>query len=146
MASKDGPAKPRRPFAVTSLAGLVLTLTGMQILRAWAVLSNWDFYSSLPLNISPLFLAVSGLFWGGLGAFLLRGVWRGKDWAPRITRWAALGFAFFGLVDRAILQTRGPQDVTWPFDLVLTFVLLASVFGILSLPKTKAFFGAEHGR
>lgn len=136
--------KPKRPFAVTCLAGLVLTLTGMQILRAWAMLSNWDFFSNLPLSVPPIFFLASGLFWGGLGLWLLRSVWLGKRWAPKATVWAGVAFAGFGLLDRAILQARGPQNVTWPFDLFLTFALLVLVFAGLALPQVRAYFGADY--
>jgi hypothetical protein len=136
--------KPKRPFAVTCLAALVLTFTGMQILRAWAMLSNWDFLSDLPLSVPPIFFVVSGLFWGGLGLWLLRGVWIGKAWAPKWTAWTAIGFAAFGLLDRAILQAKGPQNVTWPFDSFLAITLLALVFAGLALPRVRAYFGADH--
>jgi hypothetical protein len=136
--------KPKRPFAVTCLAALVLTFTGMQILRAWAMLSNWHFLSNLPLSVPPIFFVVSGLFWGGLGLWLLGGIWLGKTWAPKWTLWSGIGFAAFGLLDRKILQANGPQNVTWPFDLTLTFALLALVFAGLALPQVRAYFGADN--
>lgn len=136
--------KPKRPFAVTCLAALVLTFTGLQILRAWAMLSNWDFFSSLPLSLPPIFFVVSGLFWGGLGIWLLRGVWLGKAWAPRFVGWVALLFAGFGQLDRTILQSKGPQTVTWPFDVFLTIAMLVLVFASLALPQVRAYFGADH--
>ena len=139
------PARPKRPFAVTCLVALVLTLTGVQILRAWTMLANWDFLSSLPLSVPPIYLLLSALFWGTLGVFLALGVWGGCSWAPKSGRWAALAFAFFGWLDRVILQANGPQHVNWPFNLFLTGLLLVSVFAVFSLPEAQAYFGEKNG-
>jgi hypothetical protein len=107
------------------------------------MLSQWDFYSALPLSVPPIFFAVSGLFWGSLGLWLAVSIWLRSRWATKATRWAAVAYATFSLLDRALLQVDGPGKVTWRFDLFLTILLLALVFSTLALPQTKRYFGAN---
>ncbi len=137
-------AIPKRPFAVTCLMGLVLTLTGLQALGLWGVLSSWDYLYSLPLNIPPVYLGLSAAIWLTIGATLVWGLWRAKEWAPKATRWASMSFVAVHWLDRLFLQAKGPQSSSWPFDLLLSSVLLISVIGILALPKARVYFGETH--
>jgi peptidoglycan/LPS O-acetylase OafA/YrhL len=134
----------KRPFAVTCLIGLVLTLSGLQALRLWVVLSSWDYLISLPLTITPIYFAVSTLVWLALGGSLVWGLWRAKAWAPRIICWAVIAFTAVHWLDRLFLQAKGSQNSNWPFDLILSLVLVASVFAVLSLPKVRVYFGEPH--
>lgn len=138
-------AQSKRPLSVTSLAALVLTFTGTQFLRAWVLFANLDFYNSLPMSVPPLFLALSSVVWGSLGAWLVRGLWRGETWAPRAAQWGLAAFLAYGWLDRLVFQARGPQTTSWPFDAALTGLLLLAVFGLLALPRTRAYFGVRHG-
>jgi hypothetical protein len=130
----------KRPFFVTALIALVLTFTGMQILRVWTAAASWQFLNSLPLNISPAYFVVSGLFWSLAGITLAWALWRRKAWAPWGARISALGFALAYWADRLFLQTKGPQSINEPFDLLLTVLLLAFVFAALALPQVRAYW------
>ncbi len=131
----------KRPFAVTCLIGLVLTLSGQQALRLWVTLSSWANLTSLPLTVSPAYFALTAIIWLALGAVLVWGLWRAKPWTPRAIKWAILAFFSVHWLDRIFLQVAGPQRTNWLFDLVLNFALAASVFALLALPKTRSYFG-----
>lgn len=131
----------KRPFAVTCLIGLVLTLSGLQTIKLWAVISSWGYLRSLPLSIPPVYLGVSATFWLAVCATLAWNLWRAKNSARRATFWAAIAFAAIYWLDRLFLQANGPQRSNLLFDLVLSLVLLLSVIGILALPKVRAYFG-----
>jgi hypothetical protein len=130
----------KRPLSVTALLVLVLTFTGMQILRVWSALASWQYLNSLPLSVSPAYIVVSGLFWGLAGITLAWALWRRKAWAPWGARIVALVFALAYWADRLFLQAKGPQSGNEPFDLLLTALLLAVVFAALPLPRTRAYW------
>ena len=136
----------KRPLAVTCLVTLVLTLTGTQILRAWAALSSFTFYAEVLERVPPVFFVLSGLTWGSLGVWLVGGLWRGAGWAPQMARRGLVAFVAFGWLDRLVLQSRGPQTINWAFQLMVTAVLLLSVFGGLALPQAQAYFGDHDER
>jgi len=41
------------------------------------------------------------------------------------------------------LQIKGPQSDNWPFDLLMSAMLLISVIAILALPKARVYFGEK---
>lgn len=118
--------------------------TGLQALRLWGVLTSSDYLNSLPFGISPVFLGLSAAVWVALGLPLAWGIWRAKAWAPRATRWSAIVFAAVHWLDRLFLQAEGPQSSNWPFDLLLSALLLSSAIVILALPKARIYFGENH--
>jgi hypothetical protein len=138
-------ARPKRPFGVTVLLGLVLMFTGLQLLRAWVAVANWGSLQSLPLQIDPLYFPVSGLVWAAAGAVVTFALWTGKRWAPRVASWGAAAFAAFFWFDHLWLQQPGPQGSNLPFLAVVTLALLGSIFGILAPANMQAYFGVNDG-
>jgi len=136
----------KRPFAVTCLVALVLTITATQFLRAWVAFTDFAFYREQLGTILPVFFMLSGLSWGVMGVWLANGLWRGRDWSPRAVRWGLVFYTAFVWLDRLFLQASGPQTVNWPFQLVGTILLLIAVFAALALPQTQLFFGESDER
>lgn len=134
----------KRPFAVTCLIAPVLTFTGLQAIKLWAVISSWNYLNSLPLSVSPVYFGVSAAVWLVIGGALALGLWKAKSWAQPATRWAIFIYLLEVWLDRVVLQPDGPQQSNWPFELALSLVLASSVIGILALPKVRAFFGEAY--
>lgn len=142
-----------RPWGVTLLALGVLSITVLNLIRFILAIRRWQFLSSLP-GISPLYLALSGLFWAVMGVALFWGLWRGLNGAPRLMQAVMLTYAAYYWLDRIFLSERmasSPQESTiaflplnWPFTITVTALLMASVVWILSRPYTKAFFGERY--
>lgn len=132
--------RAKRPFGVTLLAALVLSIAGLHLIRFIQALKTWDFLAGLP-GVSPLYLALSGLVVALVGFPLAWGLWRGMAWAARFTRIAALVYILQSWFDRTFLAQEAFQRTNWPFALAATFLLLVWVFFILSRPQAKAFFG-----
>lgn len=131
-----------RPSRVTLLALGVLTIAGLNLYRLIQAIVQWDFLASLP-GFSPLYLAISGLFWAATGLPLAWGLWLGREWAPRATQLFSVGFALYFWLDRVFL-TDDPLIPAGSSNLFflggLTIVLLALTFGILSTARSRAFF------
>lgn len=130
-----------RPFAVTSLAGLVLIFTGAQFLRVCIAAGNLGYYGELPLRVPSGYFVITGLLWGAGAPCLARGLWRGEDWAPKAAQWGAVAYAVFAWSDRLLLQAPGPQASNMPFALVATLILLAAVIALFRVPRVRAYFG-----
>lgn len=130
-----------RPFAVTSLAGLVLIFTGAQILRVCVAAGNLELYAQLPLRVPGPYFIVTGIAWGTLALWLVPGLWRGEAWAPKAMSLGAVAYAAFVWIDRLLLQAPGPQTTNWPFAAVATALLLLAVFAMFRMPRIRAYFG-----
>ena len=136
--------KRRRPRSVTWLAVGVLMLTGIQFVRLYNTLSKWDYLHTLSLSVPPVFFAITGMIWGTIGLALWWGLWRGKSWAVRHTRIAAIVFALYYWIDRLFLMINPLRVTSYPFAIGMTFILLAATMWILSRPKAQLFFGEIH--
>jgi hypothetical protein len=141
------PAKPRRPFGVTLVALLVLTIASLNLLRFVLSLLQRQFLGSLE-GVSPLYLALTGLVWASIGLALFWGLWRRKRWAPRAVGWGALLYAVYDWLDRIFfsgwLKSRQPP-ANLAFTAGLTLVTLAFIIWTLSRPKIKAIYGVPYG-
>ena len=135
--------RPRRPLGVTLIAALVLSIAGLNLIRFFLAIRDWDFLSSLP-GISPLYLVLSGLVAALIGFSLAWGLWRGKAWAPRYTLLAALVYALYSWIDRTFLSKDSFVHTNWPFALAMTLLILGLVFFSFSRHNSKAFFGEFH--
>jgi uncharacterized membrane protein (DUF2068 family) len=116
----------------------VLMISGIHLLRFIQTIRQWEFLGEL-LSISPLYLAATGLFWGGVGLILAWGLWRGRRWAPVLTLSAALAYSLYYWLDRLLLSGERP-GTNWPFATAANVVLLFLSTWILTHRRARAFF------
>jgi hypothetical protein len=133
-----------RPFSVTMLAIGVLTLAGLNLIRAVAAFQQMEFLTDL-LPVSPIYLIVSGLVWGVVGLVLAFWLWSGHPAAAGGTLAAALAYSLYYWIDRSLLAGN-PPAANWLFALLVNLSLLVVVCLILFRRKARTFFGAMHDR
>ena len=139
-----------RPRRVTYLTLGVLTIAGLSVVRFVMALRQWKFLGDLP-GVSPLYIMVTGLVWTLVAFPLVWGLWRGRSWAPRYTRVAALVYSGYFWAERLFLFDRTPGH--WihlpenaPFILAANLLLLIFTFWSTSGAKPDLFFGVTHER
>lgn len=71
----------KRPFGVTLLLWLVLSLSAWGMVRLLAALRWWDVLNEFGASLSPLYLSISGIAWAFAGIVLLYGLFSGRPWA-----------------------------------------------------------------
>jgi hypothetical protein len=135
--------KPKRPFLVTVLAVVVLSITIVQLMRFINSLVLWDFLTDL-LGAQPLYLALTGLIWFILGLVLFWGLWRGKPRAPLATRILGVIFLAYQWIERFIFASQGNQFENWQFMIGMTLLVILFIFWTLSRSDAKTFFGEMH--
>ncbi len=126
----------RRPFGVTLLLWLVLSLSVWGAVRLIAALRFWNMLSEFEAHLSPLYFLITGAGWVVAGALLLWGLFRGTMWTywaipVSITLWIVQYW-----IERVFFQAPR-ANVTFALLLsALLFILtLLSVFN----RKTKEF-------
>ncbi len=134
--------RPSRPRSVTLLALGVLSITGLSLARFVGSLRQWDFLIEI-LPFSPLYPALTGLFWSLVGLPLAWGLWRGAVWSPILAKLAVPCYTFYDWFDRLVMASPAAR-MNWPFILGLNLLVLAYTFWTLSRPSSKAFFGEAY--
>lgn len=129
-----------RPWRVTLLIVLVLSLAVFHALGVWEVARTWDFLHTLPLTVPPEYLLGRNLFWALLGVILTFGLWRGAPWVWGDMQIAACAYAAWYWLDRIFLAPAARLSLRWPALVMFTLLGLAFVFWAVRSPAGKWYF------
>lgn len=132
-----------RPFSVTLLAVLVLSITIVHLVRFINALTMWSFLSSLP-GKPPLYLVMTGLIGSIAGIVVFWGLWIGKPNAPLATRILTVVYLGYQWLEQILAVRAGNEFENWPFAMVATVTLMLFVFWTLSHTAAKVYFGEMH--
>ena len=133
----------KRPFSVTLLACLVLSITIVHLVRFVSTLTWWLFLTTLP-GKSPLYLALTGLIGSLIGAALFWGLWTGKSNAPLVARLLTLVYLGIQWAEQILSVLAGNKFENWPFMAVVSLIVIIYVYWTLSTSRAKAYFGELH--
>jgi hypothetical protein len=126
----------------------VLSIGILNLIRFVQAIEQWSFLASLPA-VSPLYPALSGLFWCLVGLGLFWGLWRGLSWSYRLTPFFAVLYSLYFWIDRLVVDHRislAPPDAAWPFQAGTNIILLGLLVWILNRRGAKTYFGVIHER
>ncbi len=127
----------RRPFGVTLLLWLVLSLSAWGAVRLIAALRWWNVLNEFEARLSPLYLSITGVGWMIVGAVLLWGLFSGKLWTARAILASISLWILQYWVERIFFES--PRANLF-FALILTVLLfIVTLISALSR-KTKEFF------
>ena len=126
----------QRPFGVTLLLWMVLSLSAWGFIRLFAALRWWDVLYEFKASLSPLYLSITGAGWGVAGVVLLWSMWSGKAWSRMailvsIPLWLAEYW-----IERLFFQS---PRANLPFTLILSALLLTLTFASTLNRHTKNF-------
>ena len=126
----------RRPFSVTILLWLVLSLTVWSGVRLYSAIHWWSTLAEFASPPGPLYIAATGGVWLIASMLLLWGVWQAKSWVRYALPGAGAALAVWNWSDRLLLQR---PNVNWPFALAATFLLITVIIICVSVPGTLEF-------
>ena len=133
----------RRPFAVTLLACLVLTITIFHLVRFVYAITWWRFLTALHGN-PPLLIALTGLFGLLVGAALFWGLWIGHPRAPFAARILIPAYLALQWVEQLLAMQRGSSFENWPFMAAISAIVIVFTYWTLSASGAKQYFGELH--
>ena len=127
----------KRPFGVTLLLWMVLTLTAWGAVRFLAALRWWDVLNEFGASLSPLYLSITGAGWGVAGGVLLSGILRRRPWALPAVVTSILLWLIEYWIERIFFQS---DRANLPFALMSSILVVAVTWVLATLPRTKYFF------
>ena len=137
LLTKESIVIMKRPFSVTLLLWLVLSLTAWSGLRLYTSIQWWSVLLEFASPPGPVYIAASGAIWLIASLVLLWGMWQAKAWI----RYALLGtgtaLAIWYWCDRLLLQEPGRN---WPFVLLMSVLLMIVLTVCVFVPGSKIFF------
>jgi hypothetical protein len=133
------PQRARRPFGVTLVAVGVLSIASLNLLRFMLAINLHEFVDSLPTAL-PYYQAISGFIWAVIGLTLFWALWRGFNWAGRLTLGFTVAYALYYWLDRLVIARGVVTGDNWFLPASVTAALIAYNFLALSNLKARAFF------
>ena len=127
----------QRPFSVTLLLWMVLSLSAWGAIRLFAAWRWWDVLYEFKASLGPLYLSITGAIWGIAGVVLLWSIWSGKAWSRMAILASVLLWLAEYWIERLFFQV---PRANLPFALILSALLLAVTFATILNRNTKYFF------
>jgi len=127
----------KRPFGVTLLLWLVLSLSVWGLVRLLAALRWWDVLNEFGARLSPLYLSIAGAGWAVVGGVLLWGLFSGRRWTRVAIPVSILLWLVAYWIERIFFEAPRPN---LSFALIVSILLLAVTFGSAFNRKTRRFF------
>jgi uncharacterized membrane protein (DUF2068 family) len=128
-----------RPFSVTLLIVLGLSIVGFNLVRLFQTISQWPYLLSLR-SFLPVYLAVSAIAWTIIGLIEVWGLWKGKRWAPSVVIFSFIAWLVYYWFDTLLLTDPAGRSSNIAFIICLQITALALVFGMLASPATTQYF------
>ena len=127
----------KRPFSVTLLLWLVLSLTAWGAVRLLAALRWWNVLNEFGARLGPLYLFITGAGWIAAGIVLLWGLFSAKLWIYRAIPIAISLWLVQYWVERLFFES---SRANLPFALIASFLLLVLTLMSAFNRRTKEFF------
>ena len=127
----------KRPFSVTLLLWLVLSLSAWGAVRLLATLRWWNVLNEFEARLNPLYLFITGAGWVVLGAVLLWGMFGAKLWAYRAILAAVCLWLIEYWTERIFFEAARPNI---PFALIASLLLVIVTLISALNRKTREFF------
>jgi hypothetical protein len=127
----------KRPFSVTLLLWLVLSLSAWGAVRLFATLRWWSVLNEFGARLGPVYLSITGAGWILAGIVLLWGMFSAKPWVYRaipviISLWLVQYW-----IERLVFES---PRANLPFALIASLLLLVVTFLSAFNRRTKEFF------
>ena len=127
----------RRPFSVTLLLWLVLSLSAWGAVRLLAVLRWWDVLNEFEARLSPLYLFLTGAGWLVVGMVLLWGMFSAKLWIRLAIPIAIIIWVVEYWIERIFFESA---RANFSFVLIISVLLFTLTFISAFHRRTKEFF------
>lgn len=126
----------RRPFRVTLLLWLVLSLSAWGLLRFAAALRWWNVLYENEARLSPLYLSMTGAGWAAAGIVLLWSIFTIKRWVYKATPIALLVWLLEYWIERIFFE--GPRS-NLAFAIITSLLAITFTWIIAFHRSTKKF-------
>ena len=133
----------KRPRTLTILSLVFLLISFYYMFKFVQVLLNLRVLQSLPITVSPLYLAADGLLWGIFGLILFWGLWMGLTWSRKAALALTLLFTIVFWVDLIWIAEPELLLTRWLINLILTALGIPAVFLILNLKSSRDYFSGN---
>ena len=137
----------KRPFGVTLLLWMVLSLSAWGAVRFAASLRWWDMLSEFDSRLSPVYLSITGAGWAVMGGVLLWAILSRQTWTYPAVSIFFISWLSMYWIERVFFQSARPNLL---FAVLLSILFLAVTMFCTLHRSTKKYltrseeYGQQH--
>ena len=120
---------------------LILLVTVGQAVRFATGIAWRDTLEIYAPNPGPIYIGATGALWTLVGLFLILSIWIGAHWTRTAILIASSLYSAWVWADRLFVQAQ--MRANWPFDLLITIIMLAFTATVVLDPHNKIYFERE---
>lgn len=124
--------QPRSGFWIGLLIAGLLTTALAGFWRVQLTIRDWFWLQSLALVPGPLYLAISGAFWGSLALAAGVSLWLKQKWAIRFAHTAVAVLILTAWLDRLLFTQTEDAWTNLPFSILLSLVGIGYTLAVLA--------------
>ncbi len=124
-----------------ALALLGLGVTNF-VFGAQAV-TQWSYYSTLPLRIPLVWLIGGKLVWGIVFGITAWGVWRLRPWGRKLLLTSLTLYQAHIWLNHILFDVSEYSRQVWPFEAGISLITLAVVWGLVGLPSLRRSYANQ---
>jgi len=126
----------KRPFTVTTLLWMVLTLVAWNAVRAFAAINDWTVLQEFAPRPGPIYTLISGSFWTVSGFAVWLALRQQRRDSARKSLLYLMAYILWWWADRLYFSGAG---VNLFFDLFLTLLFSIPAVAFTFHPRTQDF-------
>jgi hypothetical protein len=130
--------KSKLPRRITLLLWLVLIITTWNLIRLITGIAWRDTLEAYAAKPGPFYIGFTGALWSGIGIFLFWSFIRGSNWTRISILVTGFIYATWIWADRLFVQSQ--LHANWPFDLLVTLILLSFMTAVVLDPSNQIYF------
>ena len=134
-------ARPKLRFRITLLMALVLIVTVLSAVRLLTAIA-WQktLVTYVPAGL-VVYTALTGAFWTLVGLGIIWAFRRRVRYLRAILLGSVTGYAAWSWLDRLFIQSSLRNN--WPFDLLMTILLVAFAAAVVLDRRNQSYFRRE---
>ena len=133
------PKKGKRPLLILLLCVILAGLCIFGWIRFQQAIQEWSLEAALVSPLLPIYLTLSGAFWGLAGVPAIIGLWKPSRWALSVTWFVAIFYPLTFWLEKTLLLKSPTRLVNWQFDAGVTILWLLFVTLALHLPNNRRY-------
>jgi len=104
-------------------------------------LAAWFKLPELPLALPSWYPPFRNAIWASAGFIAAGGLFFGKWWSPRVTRWACVIIFIWSMLDHLFLKRSAYASRSILAHALLATIAIVVLFWVLKQPSSKVFYG-----
>ena len=126
------------PVRITLLLWLVLIITAWNFIRLLTSITWHGILDAYAPRPGPIYIGVTGAIWTLAGLSILWGFIRSARWTRMVLLIAGFGYPVWDWADKLFVQAQ--IRANWPFDLLMTILLLGFTSAVVLDPHYQIYF------